>query len=512
VVFAGAVLSMVLTVGSATASPLFEVAGSVGDQGGLQGRTLGTGASAAYYNPALLTEAKSGLSVGFFVLGTDINVSYGARPAAQRYNVPNFGAGPSGFVPTGPGGVALPNFPIPTAVLQNGQAASGPNAAIPARPRGAAGTGHQSFTYEMIGLVAKLFHDRFAIGVYGLIPNGQFTNASAFYSDEREQYFSNSLHPELYGDRLTAVSFAFAAAYKFSDAFSVGVGATLSLNNTGVSPVYVANGSDLQNLLVDSNIKVNAGLAPHFGVSFKPIPRWRLTATAHAPEELKIVDAFGFSVMSGAPQTSTITFVHDFMPWELGAGTSYDVLQDDRDTVTVALTGLYTLWSTYEDRHGDKPIAPYGWYDTLAPTAGVRLQHDDLGTFLDVNYTPTPVPAQTGRTNYVDNDKVGGDVGVDYSFKVLGVTMKVGAQFEAQRLIPRTQVKIPTPNEPDGQNHYPALVQDEVPDNAQMPGSLGSPVPIGQQAAGLQTNNPGWPGFGSEGWVLGGGVTLSVIP
>ena len=27
-------------------------------------------------------------------------------------------------------------------------------------------------------------------------------------------------------------------------------------------------------------------------------------------------------------------------------------------------------------------------------------------------------------------------------------------------------------------------------------------------AQGLQTNNPGWPGFGSQGWLLGGGVNL----
>ena len=56
----------------------------------------------------------------------------------------------------------------------------------------------------------KLFEQRLALGLHGLIPNGEFTKLRAFYNDEREQYFSNSLHPELYSDRMTALSLAFA--------------------------------------------------------------------------------------------------------------------------------------------------------------------------------------------------------------------------------------------------------------------------------------------------------------
>jgi hypothetical protein len=29
-------------------------------------------------------------------------------------------------------------------------------------------------------------------------------------------------------------------------------------------------------------------------------------------------------------------------------------------------------------------------------------------------------------------------------------------------------------------------------------------------AQGLQTNNPGWPGFGSEGWILGATLYVSL--
>ena len=76
----------------------------------------------------------------------------------------------------------------------------------------------------MLGLVAKLFHDKLTLGAYALIPYSKFTGADAFYSDEREQYFTNSLHPELYGDRLVATSIAFAGGLKLSDALSLGLG------------------------------------------------------------------------------------------------------------------------------------------------------------------------------------------------------------------------------------------------------------------------------------------------
>ncbi len=63
----------------------------------------------------------------------------------------------------------------------------------------------------MIGLIAKFFRQRLSFGFYALIPNGDFTSLRAPYVDEREQYFSNSLHPELYADRLKAISLAAGA-------------------------------------------------------------------------------------------------------------------------------------------------------------------------------------------------------------------------------------------------------------------------------------------------------------
>jgi long-subunit fatty acid transport protein len=156
-------------------------------------------------------------------------------------------------------------------------------------------------------------------------------------------------------------------------------------------------------------------------------------------------------------------------------------------------------------RHGDRPTPAYPWSDVLSPTLGVRYRVGALSALADVAFTPTPVPAQTGRTNYVDNDRISGALGSEYGFRLLGSDMNVGVQVQAHQLRERHQAKLPTPTRPDGTNLAPELVKDEVPDDAQL---SGEPV---EGAAGLQTNNPGWPGFASEGWLVSASVNLKVM-
>ncbi|MGH7269658.1 MAG: OmpP1/FadL family transporter, partial [Polyangiaceae bacterium] len=403
-------------------------------------------------------------------------------------------------------GSALGNVPIPTGLLQNGRPATNLNPAIVAHARGAAGTGHQTFAYQTLGFVARLFDDRLALGFHGIIPYGDFTDLGAFYSDEREQYFSNSLHPELYADRLTSLTIAFGAGYRITDDLSIGLGASLVLDAGVAAPTFVANAGALSDLLIDTNAKVNVSVAPNLGVSWKPSPRWRVSGTAHAPEKVQLDVGFTFLLPTGLQQGSTFSLVYDYVPWQLGAGTEYDLVKTEDDILTLAGTAVYGKWSDYQDRHGQSPIAAYGWYDTITPTAGIRYRHRNVATLLDVQYKPSPVPAQTGRTNYADNDRVGATGGVEYAFHLFHTAMRVGAQAQAYWLVPCHQTKLPTPDSSDGLDHTPALVVDEVPDDSQVAGNQLA------GAQGLQTNNPGWPGFGSYGVVLSGGLYLSVTP
>jgi hypothetical protein len=467
-------------------------------QGGLQARAVPGGASAAYFNPALLSDAKTGFTFGFVVAHTDISVGLEGRPS-RSFDVPDDVANA-----TRSNGDRWDQYPLPTKLLEDGRPADRFREAVSAHPRQAAGSGHDTVPYAMIGLVGKLFQGRLTGGFYALIPAGDFTTLRASYADEREQYFSNSLHPELYGDRMRALSLAGGAAWRFSDQLSLGAAATLSLRANVGAPAYVADASRLQDLLLTSDAKVNVSVSPHFGVSYLPTPRFRLSGTVHTPQKVELGASFTFLLASGYKQASSVTWIHDYMPWQFGLGASYDFYKAQGRTFTVVGSAVYGTWSNYVDRQGETPLPAYTWRDTITGTAGARFQLERVGTFVDLQYKPTPVPLQTGITNYVDNDRLGASVGADYAFEFLGTSFRLGAQMQSYLLLARHQAKLPTPTFSDGENRTPQVVRDEVPDDAQR---VDEPV-AGRE--GLQTNNPGWPGFSSSGWVLGGGVYLSI--
>jgi long-chain fatty acid transport protein len=481
---------------SAEASPLFDLTGGTGGTGGLLSRSVPSGSAAAYFNPALLTASDAGLHVGFFLLSQQIAVELDGRSGTQ-FAVPEgvSNAGRADFS-------RFDNYPLPTNELQFGREGDDLDVGFAARPRQGAGTGQQTFTYESFGLVVKLFDDALALGIHGLIPNGEFTQLKAFFNDEREQYFSNSLHPELYGDRMTAPSLAFGAGMLLTDDLSLGIGATLNLQAEVVAPTYVVDTGDLEKILIDMDASVNVSLSPHFGVGYTLGDRLRLTATAHAPKKVELETRFTFLLANGVEQASGLPFVLNYSPWQLAVGAAYDIVHDADQTLSLAGTALYAAWHTYLDRHGDRPSKAYPWADTLSPTLGLRYRAGAFSALADGAYTPSPLPAQTGRTNYVDNDRVSACLGGELGFSLLGTLAHVGLTLQAHRLVPRRQAKLPTPTRASGEPVAPELVKDEVPDDAQISGE-----PL-EGAEGLQTNNPGWPGFGSEGWVLASALYL----
>ncbi len=487
--------ALAFTARSSSASPLFELAGGQGGQGGFNSRSTQAGAASTYFNPAMLVEADPGITLGLVVLSTQIGIRVGGRS-------------PANDVPVGaenaqhPDGSHLDTSPIATSQLQNGVGSDG----MAARPRQGAGSGKQTFVYQMIGLVQPFFDKRLVVGLYALVPYSQFTGASAFFSDEREQYFTNSLHPEMYADRMTATSLAFGVGGKVTDQLSIGLSFTLSLKTGATTPTYLADAGRFQNILVDSKVEVNAKVSPHIGFSYRPSDRLHFTGTVHTPQKLQIDTKFTFLLANGVEQAAGVSFVHAYLPWQVALGSEVALFKEDDKSVSLVGTALYARWSDYIDRHGERAIDEYAWSDTLTPSLGARIISGKIRGNFDLSYQRTPIPKQTGRTNYVDNDRLGATVGADYGFDLLGAKMRVGMQMLAYRLIPQTTQKLKTPTEADGQNHYASLVRDEMPDDAVVGGK---PV-AGRE--GLQTNNPGYPGFSSSGWVWGGGLYLSVSP
>jgi hypothetical protein len=126
---------------------------------------------------------------------------------------------------------------------------------------------------------------------------------------------------------------------------------------------------------------------------------------------------------------------------------------------------------------------------------GGVLQGDRNRVGLDVVFTPSPVPEQTGRSNYVDNDRVGTALGWSYGFSMASARFRVGLNGQLQWLLPRSVTKSERAVNP---------VVDEFPTSVDL---QGNPLP---SSNGLQTNNPGYPGFSSRGVLLAASATLGV--
>lgn len=478
---------------SAHASPLFELAGGTLGQGGFNGRVTGASASSAYFNPALLTSSAQEFDVGVVLLSDQISLTLDGRPGGD---VPQVIGDRAAFDPRT--NEPIPNDTVPTDWLQNGCATSAcTGSAMKPRPRQRAGTSAVTRAYTAIGLVSHILDPWLVLGLHALVPIGGFTQIGSFYNDEREQFFSNSLHPELYSDRLTATSLAFGAASRVTDRLSIGLSFTLSLTNNARAATYVRDPVDYQKLLLDNKVGVETAVAPHVGVNYDPTDRLHLAATFHSEQKLVLVTGVSATLPSGTESQTTLREVHDFVPWTLALGGAFDINPKATNAFSVAWTTAYEGWSDYVDRHGNRPDF-YGrgsaWKDTWNASVGVRHVHGKQRSFLDFAFRPSPAPLQTGRANYVDNDRLGATIGTDYETSVAGHRMRFGVSAQAQRLLHRYQAK------------DDSLIRDEAPDGAVDKNQ--NPVP---GTSGLQTNNPGWPGFASDGYVFGASVWASLI-
>ncbi len=481
----------------AHASPLIDLVGAVGDHGGMQGVISGPGASSTYFNPALLNDADEGFLFAYEIVSEQLSVTLDRRPLGA--DVPlSIGTRTA----TSPSGVPIPNTVVPTQWLQQGcPAGTGPGQCpapgFTARPRQAQGTSGVNRSYGALGLVKHIVPDRFSIGLYAMVPLSNLTTAQSFYPDEREALFSDSLHPELYADRLTSISFVLGAALRIVPQISLGAGLSLGLANLATSNTYVSSPTNYSTLLLDDSITTKVDLAPTVGLTYTPVRWLRFGVTLHSPEKFSVDTTIDATLPSGTTSGGTVNDVFDWMPWSVDVGTEVDVIE--RGPYTMSLTGSlkYAFWSDYIDRVGQSPSV-YGsalaWSDTLSATVGVRHKYGPVRGFMDLGYVPSPVPEQIGRSNYVDNDRVVFAAGADLALQIGPARIKPGAQLFVNRLIDRANSK------------DAALIVDEVPDGSVF-STTGKNVP---GSAGLQTNNPGWPGFSSGGWVWGGGITVEV--
>jgi long-chain fatty acid transport protein len=459
----------------ARASSALEMLGSPTGGNALTARLFSRNAGATYFNPALLPVATFKLEAGFFGLVTRGKIRLKPRCA---------------------------NVDVPTSVYDT----SVPSMATVDLPNQRSDTDESDHVlYAVLGLVRPLAGKYLVFGFYSLLPVNSFLDEKGFFPDEREQYFSNKLYFEQLGDRLSATSFAFALGSQLNDWLAVGAGIDIAVVTESNMAVYMPDAGNQANVLLDPDIHTNSKFKPYLGAAFRPSPRIAVTATLHLGtsndtngENQVRMRNYTKQYPAGlnyVPQVYTLTQGNEPTRLGLGASLASQRQVDGRPAWEVGLVAVGERWSQYRDRHGESPADP--WHNTVTVVAGGNFAWRQRRLAFDLGYAPSPVPDQTGRSNYVDNSRVVSSASIESPVRLLGREIEAGFYLFGSVFIPGSVTKDPNAAHP---------VIDEFPNDAT---DIRTGLPAAG-AAGLQTNNPGYPGFTSSGYMLGAGVCLRI--
>lgn len=483
VIFSTAFSIGLIAAPSARANSTAEELGATSSVLGQMGRFAAEGADAVLFAPSLLVFAEDNLLMGMTFLWQRLSVDLDARPAGSDVSRSILTA----RVPDSSGGAASPMLkPLPTQQL--------------VAARGAAGQDGSNGLF-FFGTVKRFLDNRLAFGFYSILPMTQFQVQRPFFADEREQYFSNSLHFERYEDALQQNAFVFALAGAPFDWLALGVGVTFT-NVTQVSnAIYMPDAGDQSTSNVNGKVEVNSRLVPHGSVTFVPLENLRLTASFHAESRSKVEGASRLQFWNfNYPDDQnyllqTFEGSYGFSPMRMALGGWWQTGTSDL-LWQVAAGATYNVWSNYIDHHGEAPVQE--WSDTLTVSGGASLRMGQHRWGVDVRYDPSPVPEQDGRSNYVDNNRLGASFGYEFDFSLGASRFAALLQVQGAWLLDRSHTK-------SADSSYPVL--DEFPDDA-VNALTGQAIP---EAAGLQSNNPGFPGYSHGGFTLDVALSMRML-
>lgn len=426
--------------------------------------------SALFACPAGMAFGRSSVVAGFVGVVNRLRIEHAPRPSG--YDPPDLGA-------------ASPVIPY--------------KYRLTARPSETRAPGLLGFE---VGATASLGIDWLRLGVLAFVPVSGLGRQYTYFADEREQYFSNSVQHEIYGEQLASQQTIVAGAVRPLTWLSLSMGLRMSFAANSSAHVLVPDPVDQSAQQMDLRTQASIIVAPIFSIATRVFDeRLRLAMTFRDElrstiEGTNVVQVKGFQNTAQYPFNQPMSFVVEFVPRQLVFGGAWRT-----NRVGASADLIFSQWSTYRDNHNESAGFRNTW---TAAAGGEVLIARRMWARAGLGYRPSPVPPQTGRTNYVDNDMAMIGLGAAREIDIDGHQLEVGLFGQLQLAVPRETAKTPL-------SQYPACAPgvktlcDEVPDDTRDP-ATGRVIP---QAAGLQTGNPGFPGFSSGGWIGLVGVQLT---
>lgn len=450
----------------------------------------GHGLGVMYSNPALLVDVDEGFAVGFSFVQPWMQVELMDRPVNADVPITFYDSDV---------GLAGSNLerPLPTSELR-----------VPRRDNQV----EPFHAYLSIGFAHSLGIEDFRLGLNVLVPTSGLVDIASQYPDEREQFFSNTVHLSRFGEWSKVLSLFFGAAYQPVEWLSVGAAVEGGLSVGATLDMYIPEATVQDFALVNAAFDATPTARAIVGVVGRPLP-WLSIGLTWRDRRYSKIDAdamlnlWNYHEPGDQTEPKRVTQQHllalDFEPMEVGLalGARFDALFGQ-----LCLT--WNHWSDFIDTHhkraqenavwqqGAEPDDSYAWSDTYALTLGLGYEYlAGLTVTAGGGWRPTPVPVQDGRTNYADADLFNAAVGHRADIDLWGHVLRVEAALQFWFMGETTVHK------------DPEQIKDEFPDEAR---TLigGQPMP---EAAGLQTNNPGFPGYTFGGWALAGSLTVAYL-
>lgn len=512
------------------ASTVTDTLGATSTVNPFSARMFAGGAETTYFNPALLPKTKRSFTLNIFYSYQNLDITLFDRP--DSLNIvgsvnENSGIYGADQINNDKFETNLPYKTRPTADLDK---------------RGNDGT-KEGNLYGAVGLVLPIWKDYIALGFYGMLPLTSLMKEQSFFADEREANFSNSLHYELYDDRMTSfnLSLALAGGYKWVYA---GVGVNIAAEANVKAPIFTPDAGKNENK-IGTFAEIKPKLVPHFGLIIRPWGPIQLGFTAHLPvkTDIDVDTTITFWYIDREQEAeinkNSVHVAYAFKPLALSPSIALVDWKFKNDLeLNIGFTAIWRQWSKYKNRYNESPeynvywdssiqetdkngtitkvggwnseyVKKYKWKDSWEFTLGTNFKYHAIKTGLDLGYFMSPVPKQDGRTNYVDNDRFSIAAGFSYTWDLPeNFQLELGGNFQAHIMLERTTTKAEGEANSVGKD---GKTVDEFPDSvcdgfdANCP--AGTPI---AESEGFQTNNPGYPGYKSSGQIFTGGLWLTL--
>ncbi len=422
------------------------------------------GPAAIYYNLGALTLTEPGVSVGAFTTFNNAQILLKDRPAG--YDVPDLGANSTAL----PSEKTL-NKRKDTESIDN-------------------------LHVITVGATTSLGIDNFRAGLLIALPIADLYAFNTHFPDERERYYSNQLRFELIDKRLHRISIDLGLAHQLTDWVSVGIGGTYSPGASVATNVFLADPTDQANVEINANVTTTNSWGILAGLLFALPADISLGVSYRGATEFRIKGANNLQLhgidTDDEKIAQNINWVPTYTPSSLSIG-----LAKVFGSTLVTADARYTRWSDYRDTHNARPE----FRDRIAYRLGAEYAYSETANLrIGTGLVPSPIPDQTGRTNYIDNTRLLGSVGSSQKFTFASLPFEASWFLQFQYLLRRTTDKNALV---DDLGQYPACkpgekaLCDEIPDSTRDQ-RTGQPI---EAAKGLQTDNPGFPGFTSGGWI-----------